>query len=165
MERRIHPKEQSRAEGDDRREGEHRSVDPNVEGVDDLRGKERAENSDRQVAHGDARDPRREREEHRLQHELAHQLGTAGTDRPAHRHLGRTGRAPRQQEIGDVRAGDEEDEARDSHKKAKRRLDLLMGVALATESLRQHDPLVAESLHRFFGHVGLQGDFDIPDDP
>ena len=88
----------------------------------------------------------------------------ARADREPDGHLsGACGRS-REQQVGDVGAGDEQHERRDAKQQAERRLRLVRNRALAASARREEDGLRAKTRHRLRAHVLLQRRFDIVDD-
>ena len=72
--------------------------------------------------------------------------------------------AAREQQVGDVGAGDEQHERRDAKQEAERRLRLVRNRALPASARREEDGLRAKTRHRLRAHVLLQRRFDIIDD-
>ena len=62
-----------------------------------------------------------QRKDDRLEQQLADQLRAAGADRQPHRHLAGASCAAHEQQIGDVRAGNQQHHARDAKEQHQRR--------------------------------------------
>ena len=68
--------------------------------------------ADAAVAHRDAQDPARERDQQALGHQLRNQSASPGADRDAHGHFFRAGRGATREQAGHIGAGDKEDRER-----------------------------------------------------
>ena len=76
-----------------------------------------------------------DRKQERLAQQLHHRLPPAGANRQPDRHLSCAARRPREQEVGDVRTGDQQNKSRHPEQQEKRRLRLLVNAALPAISL------------------------------
>ena len=75
------------------------------------------EPSDSRIREAEARDPRDKCEQHALDEQLPDDAPSSRADRDAHGHLTRAVGRAREQQIGDVRARDEEHEADGAHER------------------------------------------------
>ena len=105
-------------------EQQHRAVHPDLQRLGGFVGQHREDQVERPSRHEQAGEAADHRQHHRLGQQLADQLPAVGADRQADRHLARPRRRPRQQQVGDVRAGDEQDQAGDRQQQQQRRRGL-----------------------------------------
>ena len=96
--------------------------------------------------------------------QLANQPSPARADRQPDRHLARPRRGTREQQVGDVRARDEQHDAGDREEQRERRLRFGVHVALAARSVFQGQQLRLELRERRLAHPFLLGSFDAVDD-
>ncbi len=105
-----------------------------------------------------------ERQDDRLRQELGQQVAAAGAERQSHAHLGGPGGAARQQQVGDVGAGDQQDHGGDREQQDERRAGFAVQRALTPVARPHLERLGLEAGHRGLAHVLLQRGFDIHDD-
>ena len=97
--------------GDGEREQQHGGVDANVGGARQDALVQGVDGIGRQVREAEAERAAGDREHETLDQELAQQPGAGGPEREPHRNLALTERRARQQQVGQVGAGDQQDEA------------------------------------------------------
>ena len=100
----------------------------------DLRRQQRRDERQRPARDDQAGDAAEHREHARLGEQLRDQLPAAGADRQPHGHLGRAARAAREQQVGDVRAGDQQHDPGDASRNSSGVSRLAVDRALAART-------------------------------
>jgi hypothetical protein len=114
---------------------------------------------DEQPGHGSER-----RKQNRLGQQLRDELPAVGADRQTHGHLRGAAGAADQQQVGDVRAGDQQHRAGDREQNDQRGSRLVVEAALPAAALFERDLLRLEQHHRLVAHALLQRRLDIVED-
>ena len=104
------------------------------------------------------------REQDRFGQQLRDQLAAVRADRQAHGHFRGAAGAAHQQQVGDVRAGDQQHRAGDGQQDDQRRARFVVEAALAALAGLGGDLLRLEARHRLLAHALLQRRFDVVDD-
>ena len=95
----------------------------------------------------------------------ASELPPAGAERQPHRHLGRAAGAAREQQVGDVGAGDQQHDAGDDEQQDERRPRLACASSSGPRRpASSDDRLRLEPRHRLLAHALLQRRLDVVDD-
>jgi hypothetical protein len=102
----------------------------------------------------EARDAAGEGKHARFGEQLSNELPTRGAERQPDRHLGGAISAARQQQVGDVRAGDEKHDTCHAEEEHQRTTARLTQRALAALSVGEHERSRAEARHGLRAHAG-----------
>ena len=123
LKRRHHAEEQAGTDRHDQRDRQHAEIDGDVGDARDVGRRERDEHPNTQ--HGQSRAKRRRNhgEQKAFGRELTHQPRPGRPKRGAHGHFAAARRAARQEQVGHVRARDEQDEAHGGQQHEQRRTD------------------------------------------
>jgi hypothetical protein len=149
-------------EGEPRRErhrgGERHGppVEREVQHLERFGLEQRADAGERPARDHEPRRAPEQREHARLGEQLRDEPPPTGAERQPHGHLRLAARAAGEQEVGDVGAGDEQDDAGDAEEECERGLGLLVHGALPAGAGRHRDLARAELGHRPLGHPLLQ---------
>ena len=143
MQRRREPEDHARDEADQEKEQQDDGIDREIHPVrlaDVLR--QRVEDADARIGERNAGDPAEQREHHALDEELPDHPPAARAERHAHADfLGAFGRS-REQQVGDVAAGDQQDEADRTHQRPEDQFDLGRRRALVVGGNRRLDAFI-----------------------
>ena len=138
-ERRRDAEQHAGRAGQQQREQQHRSIDREVEGERQRAGRwRRRARTPATIPHASATPatPPIAREQNALGEQLPDQPAAAGAEREPHRELALPRRGPRQQQVGDVRAGDQQHRA---HRPAEQHRDRAHLLPLTGERLVHAD--------------------------
>ena len=158
------PEHQAGHDRERRREQHHAALELEPECTDFVGRHERADELERQVRDAEARHAADQRQQYRLGKQQCEQLPARRAQREAHTHLrGATG-ASSEQQVGDVRACDQQHHAGDPHQQQQRRLRVLGRVALPLPSVVHRHEARLEARERLVADTALQRHLDIVDD-
>ena len=121
MDRRHQPKRHAREQRTCQREHQHGKVDANLIGARNARRRQHRQRARRPISQQQAAGGADQAERRALGEHLPHEPPAIGADRGSQRQLAKTAGTSSEQQIGDVRAGDEQDEAHRSRKEQERR--------------------------------------------
>ena len=124
LERRNQAERHAGGDRDERGEGERPAVERDLIHAREIRRRERDEHAEPAPRQGEARDAAEDAERRALDQQFAHELGPAGAERRADRQLVLPAVGPHQQQVGDVRARDEQHQADRAHQHPQHRRDL-----------------------------------------
>ena len=148
-----------------RREDRHRPADPELDHLRRVRLEQHADGAQRPLRHDERRDAAERGEEQALGEELHHEVAARGAEREPHAISVARARAAREQQVGDVGAGDQQHDAGDARtaagaaSSASRWMELWPRAPSSSEHL-----LGAELRHRLRAHALLERRLDVVDD-
>ena len=151
------PQRRQQAEGEtgSERQPEHEGPDAKVQRgwQHDRIGHEMQQSLAQQVGGGETRDAARRRETQALGQQLTDQTSTTRAQRQAHRHLAVSRRRSRQEQVAQIRAGDEQHETRAAEQHEQRLRKITAQRGRSRRRALQRQPLIEEPLpHLGIGH-------------
>ena len=161
---REHAKENPGRDGERGREQQHRRLERELQSALRVGREQSGDSVEGPLGDDQAGQPAQRGEENRLREQLRRQLKAAGAQGQAHAHLHGAPRSPREEEIRDVGARDEEHDARHAEQHEERRLGFGVHRALTAPARGENHLLGLEAGHGRIAHPLLQGRFDIGDD-
>ncbi len=164
MPRREQPEEQSGAERHTGRKEQHRTVRPDVQTARRVARQHPDDDVEGPPGDQQARQPSAQREHEGFGEQLPHELTTPGAVRKADRHLVGPRGSSRQQQVRNVRAGDQQHEPCDAEQEQQRGSGLAIDRALPAGSLFHFELPGLEPRHRRVTHSALERCFHLVDD-
>jgi hypothetical protein len=153
--------EQSGSDGERAGERHDGGLQAEPHGAHGVRRQQGCEQPQGEGGHGETRDAAHQREDHRLRHQLADQVPPPGAEGEAHAHLLGTPRAARQEQVGDVGAGDEQHHPGDAEQHGERRGRFAVCLALPAVAGCDDDLLRLEACHGLRAHPLLERGFHV----